>query len=751
MKKAASIMVLALLTAALLTACSDSTTDTAAVSGSATTTMASISARGGLGSVENGGSGAYFYVWTYEGNNVVINKSLSVDTTFDTTLADAVITTATANFGAVPFDVTTNTTVLSYASGTWPEAGVFFTRATYTDGGGSWTSDVNLYKSSGSGNSDEVVTGIHVRPGMTLTFAPNNDYCGGDPALTCGLHGVYIRTLTNDVLNEGTITVLDLTTGAAEVGAPATRLPDGTARDMADLDIQTNGNWLNTGTITLKGKDGSSTAGGNGGYLYAWARVFAINRGTVDTSGGNGIDGGHADYADIESGYGTWNSGPITAKGGTGTDGVGGNGSWIYLEASYDGSGSFGPVYNSATLNASGGNGTDGGGGVDNETGTSEGYYTGGDNVNSGTLMANGGDATTAGDGGSGGTIDLAAYGANIRNSGSLEIKGGKGVGAGSVGGSGGSLYAWTDHAYTPYYDDYIAAGGIYFSGNIMADAGSGETGGDAGNIEFSHSNYPATGDIVLAGYGDINLTGGKGKTNGGNSGYVEIYGDYGNQYAELTIYNDANFVLVGGEGLTTDGGSGGSFYADALYDYYGNAATMFTVENRGNITTTGGAGRTSGGTAGYIEMYSWLDLKNTGMLTAMGGAASDGTVGAGGSGESVYLWAEGSLINNGAINTSGAYGALSGGNGGYQTLYSDYNIVVNSGNLTSNGGNADATIGSGGYGANTGNNSYSWSGIELYSNGPFATKNTGTIEAKAGTGVNPGNAGDVYIDGVLQ
>lgn len=564
---------------------------------------------------------------------------------------------------------------------------------------------------------------------------------------TNGLSTVGLWNSINDsIWNQGTITVQDLVTGANEVGNTH-RIPAGSALDMPGLDLETNGSWVNDGSIVLNGKNAAAGAdGGNGGWFYGWADIAAVNKGTINTSGGNGDNGGDAGSAEFDSEYGVWNSGAITAKGGTGNDGYGGDGAWVGLYAyAY-----LSPVYNSAAIDVSGGNGTTGGGNagsLDFSTGQQRWWgYSGGDMVNSGSIIGNGGNATVAGSGGSGAdSIYFQANGANVRNSGSVNIKGGNGMGAGSWGGNGGYLYAWTDVSYDPYNDDYVAAGSVLFSGNILADGGAGETGGGAGELQFYQNSSPATGDIQLIGYSSIDISGGKGAANGGNGGSADIYGDYGDQYAASTIYNDANFNLSGGQGLDGAGGGGGNFYADSNYTAYTNPVNAFMFENRGDITTAGGAGTTDGGSAGRIDVYSNQNLKNTGHLNAKGGAASDAAAGAGGSGSSIYMWAIGGVVNTGMLETSGGNGALTGGNASYIDIYGEYGWIVNSGNMFANGGNANAALASTGGSANN---------VYLYSSnsgGPFTTKNTGSAQVAGGAGATPGGDGTFTIDGAAQ
>lgn len=696
-----------------------------------------ISAKGGAGvasspaspSTVTGGSGGYFGIWTYDGNRVVIKKSGSVDTSFDTSYADQVVSSNSFNFGSVPMDVMQDLTVKVYLNGddtsVPPSAGEFHLHV----------NDSTLYRRNNAADGDEVVTGIHVYPGVTLTFALNYTTMIND-----GLDLALIQSIPDDIWNEGTITTMNVESGANEEGS-VTRIPDGTSLDQGNLEVRSSGVWLNEGRITTKGGSivsaATTTNGGRGGSFYAWSDIVVINKGTIITSGGDGANGGAAGSVDLQSYYGTWNSGPITARGGIGYSDEGGAGNYLYLYAQEF----TGTVYNTAELDASGGNGATSGGNAGNFWLQSD----NGDVVNSGRLKVNGGSATDEGNGGQAAdSAYFGAYGGNIRNSGVIEMAGGNGKGDGSQGGAGGYLDVFTSTASDPYDGYTIPAGSIKFSGSILANAGSGEAGGDNSGswIAFFHDSSPAVGDIELVGYGSIDVSGGDGRDDGGSGGGVEIYGGYGQQYAMFTFKNEADILAAGGEGGTGSGGSGGYAFVDAYDPGDGNPTEQFMVDNLGAVSTSGGKGVTSGGDAGYLYFYASQGIRNAGRLSAMGGAASSPTVGAGGQGNYVDLWALSHIMNSGAIDSSGGNGALTGGHASWSELYSEYGAVQNSGNMTANGGNANATL--------TGSVGGDAADIYLYSSnsgGPYETTNTGTLQAIGGTGQSStGNDGNIYI-----
>lgn len=729
--------VLVLLTVVALAACSGSGGGGGIVPAGGTAN--SISSKGGAGvassdstpSTITGGSGGYVGIWPYDGNKVVIKKTGSVDTSFDTSFADQLVASSALAFGSVPLEVTSDLTIKTYLSGD---------HSAVSNGEYHLHVDSNVL-SYWNGSTDESVTGIHVHPGVTLTFALNWNWNYYFSWLSYdGLDAVGIWGLSNDIWNQGTITTLDLEAGANEVGSSA-RTADATSLDKGSINLQCSGVWLNEGTITTKGdsiaSSATSTNGGQGGYIYAWSDMLMINKGTIVASGGNGANGGGAGYVQLQSMYGTWNAGPVTTIGGIGYSGEGGMGGNIELYTQEFTS----TVYNAAALDASGGNGTGGGGNAGSVNFSTD----NGDIINSGRLKMNGGSATEDGNGGQGANaVNFVALGGSIRNSGAIEMAGGSGKGVSRSGGAGGSLYVFTDTSSDPYNGYTIPAGSIKFSGSILADAGAGESGGDNSGswIQFYHNNAPVTGDIELVGYGSIDVSGGSGRDDGGSGGGVEMWGDYGQQSAVATFLNEADILAVGGEGRTGSGGTGGYAYIDAYYEGDGNPADLFMVDNSGAITTSGGKGATSGGNAGQLYLYASQGIRNSGNLDAVGGAATSPSAGAGGQGYYIDVWALSHIKNSGVIDSTGGSGALTGGNAGGSELWSEYGAVQNSGNMIANGGNADVNLG-GSTGGNAAN-------IDLYSSnsgGPYKTTNTGILQANGGTGqLSSGSDGNINI-----
>lgn len=786
MKKASSILFLVLLAVTLFTACSSSSNNNSAAVSSGST--AAFSAAGGEGS-NTGGPGGTFNVYPLDNTTVKINRSGSVDTSIDTTFFDKVISSSNLDFGALLMSVTTNTTINTYPFGS--DTGVAEDEYHFHAG------DSAVYKLISG--VDQQVTGIHVYPGVTLTLALNysNNYTGPSAGNT-GFDTAQI-SVSNDIWNQGTITTLDLDTGKDDILNPGTNTADGTVLDKGSMNVGSSNVFLNDGMITTKGTDTTLTNGGWGGCIDVRANMAFVNRGTIDSSGGNGTNGGNAGYSRTDASYGIWDTGPVNAKGGIGTAGIGGEGNRITFKTDAWQS----LLYNSGTQNSSGGDGTDGGGAGAGSTlyAGKPSSYACGAFVNSGNLIGNGGNATTSGDGGNGAaslsndTIvisstysisetyghDLGAYGCDLRNSGTIEMKGGKGI---YSGGGGGELYVWTAMNYD--YSSYalVAPGSIFFGGNVLADGGVGQYGNYGGDVYLFNNAYLYDGNNVYAtmsgslevlGFSNVNLKGGKGATDGGYGGYAALAWDVSNynnvdssgsffMATPSSIYNDTDFDLTGGQGVAGTGGEGGRFFAEVredylFWNYYAKPgaksalATQGSIENHGAITTKGGQGATNGGSSGtdsyYYDNYTYYDdsisifmlasgnITNTGALNASGGLATD-SASIGGSGNPVVLDAVGNVLNSGAITVSGSNGSGAGGSASWVQLFSYAGTDVNTAAISATGGYAnpvDGIGGSGGY-------------IYIYtSKGPMIATSTGTLSVTGGAGASPGSDGSTDVN----
>ncbi len=282
-----------------------------------------------------------------------------------------------------------------------------------------------------------------------------------------------------------------------------------------------------------------------------------------------------------------------------------------------------------------------------------------------GKIDTKGDDATVDGDrGGCGGAVWLYAdYGGVFFNGGSIDARGGNGLGTG-WGGDGATYDNWNPDGI------YIWSDSVIINKAAMdASGGNGSDGGYAGYVEFycySHiyntAALTSNGGAGAAGYG------GDAEDDGG----IYIYSYY------ASVFNSGALTSNGGSGAT-DAGDGGEIYIYGAYSgYAGN------IVNSGALTANGGAATGGyGGYGGYIDLETYGgDVKTSGAITANGGNSTEGYGGYGG-----YLYfgswegedygegndvVPGDILVTGNISLKGGTGAY-GGHGGRMQAYNDY------------------------------------------------------------------------------
>jgi len=215
---------------------------------------------------------------------------------------------------------------------------------------------------------------------------------------------------------------------------------------------QPTGSIFNDVSIVAKG--GAATVSGNGGHgghveMEAEGNAYAtstklINSGSLDASGGNGVDNGGSSGGIYFYGHDlAQNTGAITANGGnaSATTGTGGRGADDNIEiiSSYD-------VLNTGFITANGGTGT----GTNASGGDSHfvSIYAGNKVTNSGNIYGNGGNAMGTGTNGDGGIVDLFSEKAVTVNTAALisVVKGSGGNGIGPPDPMNGHIYIdWVD------------------------------------------------------------------------------------------------------------------------------------------------------------------------------------------------------------------------------------------------------------------------------------------------------------------
>jgi hypothetical protein len=562
--------------------------------------------------------------------------------------------------------------------------------------------DSNLYISNGE--TGTVVTGLEVKPGVTLTVPVNWD------------SWAYF-VVGQSVLIDGTVR---------------------TAADGADLDIESDSLFQigATGLVTTK----SATAGASSGDLYLYTSGVFINKGVIDASGADATDanGGTAGYAWVEADGFIYNTGSLLSLGGDSTTLGGGNGYEIGLYSFYA------SVHTSGVLDCSGGNGGGGNGGgvaygIDIAAGAN---YDGDDNIGhllvGGTLTANGGSGT-GGNGGGAGYVLMESNGGKLWTSAAVSAKGGSSDVGGGYGGYFRILADYGDFDGEATVENW----GIKITGNIDLSGGAGAVfGGYGGRLEvrnfFSGAGLPNVPAVEMLGYKSLSMNGGSGYY-GAPGGMFQIetndwFSNYGVALPVGSITNNVTASLLGGSGDSAAGvgGPGGwvYFWTNIRYGHDGDVV----ANNSAALDFSGGDGYVAG-PGGAFLLYGYNEANNSGRITALGGDGVTGGPGAILNWGGVYFLSSYDVLNTGAIVGSGGFGDIQGGFGGNVSMFAG-NQVKNKAAITVNGGDSDQN------GGNGGRISF---GSEL-----VPTSNTGALKVFGGNGgVVDGAIGIIDIDGV--
>jgi len=409
--------------------------------------------------------------------------------------------------------------------------------------------DTSLYVSDGNGTlADEpAVSGLDIQSGATLTL----------PITSGALPGADLD-FSHDVVNFGVLTVVDV--------GPAQR---------ASIDLHAGGTYHGSGRIETHG----TAVGQSGGDIVLRFEGAIFNDGAFTTFGaasaaGDGGDGGEivvrTDW--VTQGEKIENTGRMDSRGGdaTGGSGVGGDAGPISVLAYLS-------LWNEGDLVASGGDGSSGGG--DGARVHIAGYYRG-DLLALGDVTTDGGDAVT-GVGGTGGAIDLQAWG-------------GASSGSGGIGGTGGDVLAYvssSDDNWEPVPLD-VPAGDLFVSGAVdttggaaMGANGLAGAGGDAG-FEIENDVTQGGQSIHLLGFTVLDGSGGNGYVGGSSSGAAfELASTAG--VPTGPIVHEAPVDVSGGDAGPALAGSMGGDGGGA--DLAGGSFSYAT------ITTAGGTGATPG------------------------------------------------------------------------------------------------------------------------------------------------------------
>lgn len=689
---------------AMLAGCGSSSSGGGGVSG------LTVNVNGGNGSLGgNGGSGGGLDIEKYTGGGMTaVRASGAVDASF------GIVSIAT-NLGSNPLKITADTVMaasLANCAAAHPATGT-----TYTVSGQS-----RMFIATATGATCDVaeqVTGLSVDSGKKLTLALNNG-------------GTARYYFSNDMVNNGAITAADSSVtqrgnidleGASYVGAAGS-----TIDTSATLDAQSGGN------------------------IYLWAQSVMLNQGNMNASGHDSTSAnsaGSAGYIDIESNYYSLNTGNLTANGGATAVAAQSGGGSNYLEVWA----SRGPVYNSGKLTGNGGKGVSAGG-----SGASV-YVENGSNSaadvhNSGVISVVGGDAT-GGSAGSGGYVEMYAYGGDLRNNADISNYGGSVTV--STSGSGGSGGNYNLYARAGSLSESTPPGNVYFSGNLDAHGGSAlatgtGTGGGGGYI-YSENNdtniasltYQT--DLLFVGYASLSANGGSGD-HGGSGGGLYVYnfdGHYnnvrvpsGSAAAEIKVTANGGDAVTGGTTTNSYGGSGGWYdvETDSWYERLPEVVATATVT--GDFAGSAGKNRQYDGSwwqpgAGYSYVFGYDGVTVTQNVVANGGSdplssTTTSTDGRGQDGGSARYYAEtGTTTVTGNATLLGGDGKYRAGSGGRAEYVGA--IVSESGNVDVSAGNADPlhTASAGGNGGHVLAQSRvgggSTAGSKTYAGGLGATK----------------------------
>ncbi len=620
-------------------------------------TSKTINLSGGAGS-ESGGNGG-------NGGGIYIEKeTLSGDTLFTEFEPDPPAYTPqtfTPNLGDNPMNITSDTTVTNAV--VEPVAGVY-----YSSGGRIYLSDGDTIFAE----SEELVTGVSVQNGATLTF---DGVDGGE-----GAPDIRTVILLGDLHVAGTVdlsgSIRELRLFSSAFLGESTGLIDvstGFGQMIGGLTIGSNNALINAATLRAGGADaGVSGPGVGGGTIDLSANTYLQNDGGIFAEGGDGLGafntGGAGGRVSFISNNSIYSTGEISVDGGDG-EYRGGMGGQIGFE-SFD---NRGIIYQAGALSISGGSGLNSslGFGDGAEGGTLDVETRGVDVYLAGSYDARGGSGVTAtGRGGDGGDILIEMNGgeggiapSNITFAGSIDLSGGDAVIDGTdSGGQGGYIEVEIDGANDVLLE-FVAA-------TINLAGGDGNDGGEGGDLYLSHSDprFSSTVD-ALGSSADVHI-GSAINASGGNSletssegtgGYAgELTFDTGSRLRQETraLSVSGDITAQGGTGFQQDGDDGAS---NGGYLYL-NSSDAMTITSLINLDGGDDLGTVAGygGSAGGIEIMSDSVIYIDADFSLQGGAGDT----QGGGGGTYYVSAE-TLTHTGDVNAAGGDATDSGGEGG--------------------------------------------------------------------------------------
>src|SRR5690554_861348 len=707
-KRKALAVAISLATALALSACGGSSSSGG---GGGTLKMA-----GGLGGADggNGGDGGEVNINLITGGDIILGAGPAPNTSFSPTNLNK----APTELGANPLVVTADMTLTYVAAfGSKPTAGTYYLSGA---GGGGY----NIRKSDGdlaAFNAAEVVSGLEIARGATLTVSPNN---GATLAQLNLVHDVIVKgTLASAEVSATVVSNLELNAASVLIhrSGTVTTAASQPGQNAGYIDIYPDYSFINQGKVLSYGADNAAGAAGDGAYQYVDADYYFENTGLMDAHGGRSEDnvGGYAGWIDVYTNYGDCvNSGDVLAYGGFGELG-GGDGNDIYFYADIVG-----------------------------------------DVKISGTVAFYGGDAGAGAgaDGGDADYLDLYSYGGGIYSTANIQGWGGSTLAVDGDGGDGGYIEAYNyegGHYETSPVVGVNIAGRIDMNGGNAVATGTGN-GGDVDSdgiyidVNYSSDEHANGRQDVVLHFSKVDMNGGHGN-DGGNGGDIYLYNEEGYNDA-LDVHLPSGTIDVrwatlmnGGDVVKTatgngDGGRGGDFYIESDYYEASAVADAGLVKISGSIEMSGGESLNATSTSsarsgdGWLWGYNGATFAN---ITARGGndrASDGGTDGYGGYSDSVEIYSELGDVIGGRVDVSGGKGEYQGGQAGY--LASEGHTIRYS--LIANGGNADATL-AGSTGGDL-NNVYIWS---QQGNPGVSAVN---VTRKAGTGTTAGDDSSYFM-----
>ncbi len=684
----------------LLTACSSSS------SGGGGNEILLSGGSGGHEANGQGGQGGQLAVLQEAGeSDIVISRSGRADASFsDVSLA--------LHFGDNPLMVTSDLTVpVVDVAANKPAIGVPYLR----DG----MAEMRISDGdTGAFNVEELVTGLRVESGVTLTLELNQGAAAS-------------FEFDHDLENLGTITVED--DSLDDRGSLTMSIGAYLGRGMLDtsgvLDGQNAGNITvearvirNRGLIQARGADHPTNGAGNGGNIELAGFVDVRNRGDLDARGGE-----------------------------SGSD-AGGNGGNIALEAG------FGPVFNSGDLNGSGGVGVQGGnaGGVAMATEIA-------DVRNSGEIRFAGGAGEDTG--GAGGFFEGVAAGGSIVNDARVILRGGDATVADGNGGNGGAAFFVAVTGFG--FSGPIAAGDVMVSGRLdvaggdSAEAGEG-AGGNAGLIQviLDSDGAPMGQQVSLLGYRALQIQGGDAGEAGGNGGALFLQNvptesipanmdvASGGAVIEPDVLLHGGSIVAGGAG--GQGGNGGVLFAELGSDDPNVGAARgtarFQVHRDIDLRSGESDGASAAAPAGVMEVEAYDGFEFGGAVLADGRPdrseqATPGTGFGGIGGEIIALGAREASRLDGNGSVAGGDGESAGGDAGIFVLVGEEVTARRA--LDASGGSADPDL--------TGSAGGDGGLIEMIAVGNGPATHAGSRDISGGGGDTPGEDGTYSVGGECE